>query len=382
MSRARTGGPAGDHEVGGPVDSRAEFAWRVRETAVVAVLAVLALLTLLWALEQLRGLLVLVVFSLFLGFALEPGVDRLARRGWSRGQATLAIYLALLAVGAAFATIMGTLVARQVADLVDALPGYSHQVADYLETELGVDISSQDIARTAGRTSDLVGSLVGGAFGLGATVLGVLFQVLTVATLTFFFAKDGPLLRRTVCSLLPAAKQEEVLRAWEIAIDRTAGYVYYRSALALISAVVHAIALTVLHVPFAVTLAIWVGLVSQFIPTIGTYLAGTLPVAVALGESPRTALLTLAFIVVYQQVENYILSPPLSAHTMRVHPALGLVAAIAGVALVGPIGALLALPVVATAQSVVSVYLTRHEVVSNELVDAVDGVDELDEGGT
>jgi predicted PurR-regulated permease PerM len=142
--------------------------------------------------------------------------------------------------------------------------------------------------------------------------------------------------------------------------------------------VVHAIALTVLDVPFAVTLAIWVGLVSQFIPTIGTYLAGTLPVAVALGESPRTALLTLAFIVVYQQVENYILSPPLSAHTMRVHPALGLVAAIAGVALVGPIGALLALPVVATAQSVISVYLTRHELVSNELVAEVDEVDEDD----
>jgi len=359
-----------------PAGSRAEFAWRVRETATVAVVAVLLLLTLLWALEQLRGLLVLVVFSLFLGFALEPAVDRLARRGWSRGQATVVIYLVLLAVGAAFAAIMGTLVARQVADLVDALPGYSHHVADYLETELGVDISSQDVARTAGRTSDLVGSLVGGAFGLGATVLGVLFQVLTVATLTFFFAKDGPLLRRSVCSLLPAPRQEEVLRAWEIAIDRTAGYVYYRSALAVISAVVHAVALTVLDVPFAVTLAIWVGLVSQFIPTIGTYLAGTLPVAVALGESPRTALLTLAFIVVYQQVENYLLSPPLSAHTMRVHPALGLVAAIAGVALVGPIGALLALPVVATAQSVVSVYLTRHELVSNELVDEIDEIDE------
>jgi predicted PurR-regulated permease PerM len=363
------------HRTDLPASSRAEFAWRVRETATVGVVAVLALLTLLWVLEQLRGLIVLVVFSLFLAFAIEPAVDRLARRGWSRGQATAAIYLLLLGVAGAFAAIMGTLVARQVAELVDALPGYSHQVADYLESELGVDISSTDVARTAGRTSDLVGSLVGGAFGLGATVLGVLFQVLTVATLTFFFAKDGPKLRRAVCSLLPAAKQEAVLRAWEIAIDRTAGYVYYRSALALVSAVVHAIAFTVLDVPFAVTLAIWVGLVSQFIPTIGTYLAGTLPIAVALGESPRTALLTLAFIVVYQQVENYILSPPLSAHTMRIHPALGLVAAIAGVALVGPIGALLALPVVATAQSVVSVYLTRHEVVPNELV----AVDELDD---
>ena len=348
---------------------REEFAWRVRETVTTAVVGVAVLLALLWVLEELRGLIVLVVLSLFLGFALEPAVDRLARRGWSRGRATLVLYLGLLVGGAAFAFVLGTVVVRQASDLVAALPDYSHRVAGYLEDELGVEVSSTDVARTAGTVSDLVGSLVGGAFGLGVTVLGVLFQVLTVATLTFYFAKDGPRLRRSVCSLLPPRQQEEVLRAWEIAIDRTAGYVYYRTALALLSCLVHAIAFALLGVPFAATLAIWVGFVSQFIPTIGIYLAGLLPIAVALGEDPRTALLTLAVIVVYQQVENYVLAPPLSAHTMRIHPALGFVAAIAGVALVGPVGALLALPVVATAQSVVSVYLRRHDLVDNALVE-------------
>jgi predicted PurR-regulated permease PerM len=173
--------------------------------------------------------------------------------------------------------------------------------------------------------------------------------------------------------MLPPDKQREVLRAWEIAIDRTAAYVYYRVILAVLSAVVHSVAFSLLGVPFAVTLGIWVGLVSQFVPTVGTYIAGVLPIAVALADSPRTALYVLIFIIFYQQIENYVLSPPLSAHTMKIHPAVGFVAAIGGVALIGPVGALLALPVVATVQSFLSVYVPRHEIVEDELL--------MDDGG-
>lgn len=121
--------------------------------------------------------------------------------------------------------------------------------------------------------------------------------------------------------------------------------------------------------PFAVTLGLWVGLVSQFIPAVGIYLAGLLPLAVALAAGPRTALLVLAFLLVYQQVENYVLSPPLSARTMSIHPAVGFLAALAGLALLGPVGALLAMPAVATVQSFATTYVVRHEVVEDELLE-------------
>jgi predicted PurR-regulated permease PerM len=98
------------------------------------------------------------------------------------------------------------------------------------------------------------------------------------------------------------------------------------------------------------------------------------PVAIALGEDPRTALWVLIFIVVYQQVENYVVSPVLSARTMKVHPALGFVSAIGGVALIGPLGALLALPIVATVQSFLAVYVPRHDIVEDDLLS--------DEGGS
>ena len=346
-----------------------KFSDRVRQVAVAGVLGAFALLVLMWALARLRNVLLLVVLSLFLGFAIEPPVNRLARRGWPRGRATLAVFGALFLVFAGFATVLGTVVVRQVDSLVDGLPRYVRTTADFLEDHLGVELSQSDIAGAVGQAGQVGSVVTRNAFGFGATVLGLLFQLLTVATLTFYFAKDGPAMRRAVCSTMPAARQREVLRAWDIAIDRTASYVFYRVTLAVLSAVVHAVVLTLLDVPSAIALGVWVGLVSQFLPAVGTYVAGVLPVVVALTQSPRTSLYVLLFVVVYQQVENYVISPPLSARTMKVHPAAGFIAALSGLALFGPIGALLALPVVATTQSFLSTYLTRYRVVDNELLE-------------
>lgn len=359
---------------------QAEFTRRLRETATVAVVGLFALLTLLWAIEQLRALLVLVLFSLFCGFALEPPVNRLARRGWPRGRATLAVFAVLAVVVGAFSALLGTIVVQQIGQLITSLPGYAEQVADYLREQYGIDLDGTDVAGSAGTVGQVGKYLLGGALGFGATLATLLFSLLTVATLTFYAAMDGPRLRRAVCSVLPPDHQREVLRAWEIAIDRTAAYVSYRVVLAILSALVHGVALSVLEVPFAVSLAIWVGLVSQFVPTVGTYIAGVVPVAIALGESPRTALWVLLFIAVYQQVENYVISPPLSARTMKIHPAVGFIAAIAGVALIGPLGALLALPVVATVQSFLVVYVPRHEIVDDELLSDQGPPDEEPEG--
>ncbi|MFN2540491.1 MAG: AI-2E family transporter [Mycobacteriales bacterium] len=345
-----------------------QFSRRLREVVLVAVAGILLLLTLLWSLEQLRALLVLVVFSLFCGFALEPAVNKLAGRGWPRGRATLAVFLALTLILGAFGVLLGTIVVQQVTALITALPDYARQVADFLRDQLGVDISGSDIAGTSGTVSQISKYVLGGALGVTATFATLLFSLLTVATLTFYAAKDGPRLRRAVCSLLPPTRQREVLRAWDLAIDRTASYVSYRLILAVVSAVVHGVALKLFDVPFAVSLGIWVGVVSQFVPTVGTYIAGIVPVAIALGESPRTALWVLLFIAIYQQVENYIISPPLSARTMKIHPAVGFVSAIAGVALIGPLGALLALPVVATVQSFLAVYVPRHPIIDDDLL--------------
>ena len=109
------------------------------------------------------------------------------------------------------------------------------------------------------------------------------------------------------------------------------------------------------------------GLVSQFIPVVGTYIAAAVPLLVALLEDPWSALFFLIFVVVYQQIENYLLAPRITARTMQLHPAVAFGAALAGGSISGLIGAFMALPAAAVIQATVSTYLTRHEVVESEL---------------
>ena len=123
-------------------------------------------------------------------------------------------------------------------------------------------------------------------------------------------------------------------------------------------------------VPYAVALAMWVGIVSQFIPTVGTYLAGAFPLLIAFAEEPFDAVLVLVAILVYQQVENYLLSPRITANTMDLHPAVAFGSAIIGASLLGGVGAILALPVAATIVAIVQVYGDHYELIRSETIES------------
>jgi predicted PurR-regulated permease PerM len=126
--------------------------------------------------------------------------------------------------------------------------------------------------------------------------------------------------------------------------------------------------LTIVKVPYALPLAAFTGIVSQFIPTIGTYIGGALPIAVALTVSPTTGLLVLAFIVAYQQLENLIFAPKVSAQSLELNPAVSFLGVIGFGAVFGAMGAFLALPVLATIQAVSYTYVRRHELVDSPLL--------------
>jgi predicted PurR-regulated permease PerM len=121
-------------------------------------------------------------------------------------------------------------------------------------------------------------------------------------------------------------------------------------------------------VQYAHVLAVWVGLVSQFIPTIGTYLAGALPMLIAFTVNPWYALWVLIFVLVYQQFENYVLQPKLTAKSVDIHPAVAFGSVIAGTALLGAVGALIAIPAVATLQAFLGAYVKRYAVTDDPRV--------------
>jgi predicted PurR-regulated permease PerM len=323
-----------------------------------------------WLLGRLRGLLLMLVISFFLAFALEPPANLLARRGWRRGLATAAVFAALGLAVVLFVTALGSLLVTEVADLADAIPGYAQQLAEFLDKQLGIQLSGDQLAeslRSNQGVRDFLGGVAAGAVGLSTTLVGLVLQGFTVGLFTFYLVADGPRLRRAVCSVLPPGRQEVALRVWDLAIDSTGGYVYSRALLAACSAAATTVFLTLVGVPYALALGLWVGLVSQFIPTVGTYLAGALPVLIALLDNPVSAIWVLAYIVVYQQFENMVLSPRITARTMALHPAVAFGAVIAGGAIMGPIGSLLALPAAASVQALVSIYLHRYEVVASPL---------------
>ena len=237
---------------------------------------------------------------------------------------------------------------------------------------------SDSTSRPSGSTlQDYATDLAGSLFGVGTRLLGTIFSGLTILLFTFYLTADAPRLRRTVLSVLPAGRQREVLNVIEVAIEKTGAYFYSRALLAALAAFVTWLVLMILDVPFALPLGIWVGVLSQFVPVFGTYLGGVLPVLIALLDSPGKAIGVLIYIIVYQQVENYLISPRITARTMSLHPAVAFGAAIIGGTLLGAPGTLMALPVAATVQAFVSTYLHRHELVDSDLLREPEGPDSL-----
>ena len=317
--------------------------------------------------RRLQQLVLWLIAALFLSFALEPAVNWLVGRGWRRGVAAAVVLLGLGLLGLVALALMVPLVIDQVQELIAKVPGWLAEASVYTQRWFDTRLTSATILRQIANAQADVSSIAANVASVGAFVLGLIFQVLTIGLFTFYFVADGPRFRRAVCSLLPPRIQVDLLAAWEVAIDKTGGYLYSRLLLALINATISFIALQALGIPFAIPLALWQGFVSQFIPVVGTYIAAAVPLLVALLVDPWKALIFLIFVVIYQQIENYLLAPRITARTMQLHPAVAFGAALAGAALSGLIGAFMALPAAAVIQSTVSTYLKRHEVVDTEL---------------
>lgn len=344
----------------------------VWKAIVVFWLGFLATILIRFAYGRLSSLLILVLLSLFLSLAIEPGVARLSKRGWPRGRATMVILLALVVAASIFVVAIGTLVATQVADLLQNSDRYVNRTVDFLNDTFNADINASKVNESIqdpdGPVQEFIRNQQGAAIQLSVTALGLLLQAFSVLLFTFYLVADGPRLRRSICSRLPAARQRRVLDTWDLAIDKTGGYLYSRALLAGVSAVVHWIAFQSIGTAAPVALAIWVGLVSQFIPVIGTYVAGVLPILLTFIDSPLKALVVVLVIILYQQFENFLVAPRITARTMEIHPAVSFGAAIAGAALLGPVGAVLALPVAAMAVALAAASGDRHELIDDPLV--------------
>jgi predicted PurR-regulated permease PerM len=356
-------------------DARDNRIFRRRTLVVAGVL--LATAAALYLLFRLRNLVFMLFVSVFIVVAVEPPVHFLEKRGWRRGMATGLVFLVVAAIVIVFLVSLVPLFVDQYNDLVEALPGYIQSISELANDWLGVELSTEALQAEAANLPDLIanagGTIIGGVINVTAGIASFFFFWATVALFSFYMVAELPQLQRTILSTMPERRQRDLLHVWEVAVEKMGGYIYSRLILAILSGTLAALFLSALQVPFALSLGIWVGVLSQFIPVIGTYLAMILPALVALSARGVTTMLwVILFFVAYQQLENYLIAPRITKRTMEIHPAVSIGAIIVGSVLLGPIGVILALPMTGIIQALISETRKQHEVILDDAEPAVE----------
>jgi predicted PurR-regulated permease PerM len=341
-----------------------------RDRTLIVAVVLLAVAAVIWLAWKLSNLLFMIFVALFVTIAFEPAVHWLEKKGWKRGLATGAVMLAALLAFAGFFTALAPLFVAQVRELIEAAPRIAESAVGFVNDTLGTEftVNVDQIADDLVENLRGIGeALAGGVLAAAASFANFLLFATTVALFSFFMLAEMPKMQRTVLSFMPEKQQVRALKIWDVAVEKMGGYIYSRLVLAVISAVIAWSALALLGVPFSPALGVWVGVLSQFVPVVGTYLAMILPILVALTFNDLVTVIWIVVIfVLYQQVENYLVAPWITKRTMEIHPAVSVGAILAGGYLLGGVGVILALPVAGIVQAVIGEYRKGYHVVLDD----------------
>lgn len=306
------------------------------------------------------------VLATFLAIAMEPLVSRLTR--WMKRPAATGVVLAgILLAAVVFVAAFGSLLVHEVERLIEAAPGAVEDIISWVNSTFGTSYKSEtlldEFKLTPRQTSDYAGDVSNGVFSLAGGIASGVFNAFAILMFTAYISSSMPALRHWIASLFTPARQPVVLTIMEVFVSKVGGYVSARVILAICSATAHSIVMIAIGMPYWLALGLWVGVVSAFIPTVGTYIAITLPTIVGLtSDRPIIGLIILAFAIIYQQFENLILEPRVSSRAVDVHPAISFGSVLLGAQLFGAVGGLLAVPVAATLSTLFDLYSKRYEI--------------------
>ena len=337
----------------------------LRRSLVLIIIGVFAFQIIQWSWESLAHFAFLIMLAWLIAISFDPIVSWLAGKGMRRGAATAIVLISVSALALAFIGIFGQLMVSQLTMLIQNLPEFTKQVINWVN---GVFNTSFDPAKlnellnlTPQQIAQWAQQWAGGVFGVVAGAFGFAFELLTVVVFSFYLSADSPRIKRWIASSMPHERQRVFITVWDISVKKAGGFVISKLALALLSALFHCIFFAIIQIPYWLPMGIFAGIVSQFIPTIGTYIGIILPAIFAAFEDPWDVLWIVIFATVYQQVENYVFTPKISHATMDVHSGIALAAVFIGAGLFGPIGAIIGIPLVAIVLAIVETYAHRYE---------------------
>jgi predicted PurR-regulated permease PerM len=343
-----TGGEAS--RAGEPRRTQLEVSVSIKTILLIATVVAVA-----WALASIASVLLVLFVSSISVAVLSPVVSAMERRlRWSRRlSAAVLVLTTVIVLGAVVLVVMQAAVGA-VRDFSDDLPRI---VDEARQSDLGSFINNgsdslDTLSKHAGEITSGVAKVSGGVADVGVSALGVVTLFLSVLFLTLFGLIDEPRLRGWVGGLLYRGDRERFLEVADRIVQTTSRYMLGNLAISLVCGTVYGITAAILDVPYPLALAVIAGIL-DLIPSIGATIAGIVAGLAALSVSPEAFIVFLIVMVVYQQIENYVLQPTIIGKAARISGFTVLASVLAFGALFGLIGAIIGVPIAAGIQIVV-----------------------------
>jgi predicted PurR-regulated permease PerM len=297
------------------------------------------------------------VLGIAVAYLLDPAVVWLEKWGPNRTLATLIIMALFVIVAVGALALLLPVLERQlvglVQKLVEAATNAYNWALPYVQKQLREarvpSSAAPNAGDVAGRAMGFAGGAAAGLWSGGLAVVNILSLLIISPVVAFYVLRDWPKIVEQVDSWLPR-DHAPLLRRLIRKIDlRLAGFVRGQALVCLLMGLFYAVGLTIVGLNYSLLMGLLIGLLT-FIPVLGASIGAVISLTIAAAQFHDW--LSLAFVaavfLVGQFIEAYILSPKLVGERIGLHPAWLLLALLAGAALFGLLGLLLAAPAAAT----------------------------------
>jgi predicted PurR-regulated permease PerM len=300
-------------------------------------------------LESMSSVLVLIGVAFFLALGLEPAASWFVNRKLPRWAATTLVLVIFLTLLGAFVGVAIPPLAEQAGELIRQAPHYMQQAQDHSSAVGRLNDRFHLQQRITETVNGSGGSLLNDVVSAGTAVFSAMADVLIVMVLTVYFLADMPRIRTTLYRLVPHTRRPRVILIGDEVFAKVGAYVLGNVLISIIAGVATFIWLMAFGVPYPLLLGIFVALL-DLVPVVGSTIAGVVVGAVALTVSLPVCIATVVFFVVFRLAEDYLLVPKIIGRAVKVPALITVVAVLIGGALLGIVGALVAIPIAAALQ--------------------------------
>lgn len=306
------------------------------------ILKILFITLAIFFLYAVRDVLLIVFVALVLAAAIDPSITTLERRGIPRGFGIAIIYIGIIAVLSLIVVLFIPVVTSQLDQLVKAFPSLYERGFAFLQNAQGTPAVG-DLQKSLSSLTETLGNITQGFFNHIFSFFGGLVSVLGILVLTFYLTMEEKGMKRLAMDLAPAKYRPYLTQLFHRIEDRLGLWLRGQLMLGLIIAIMTYIGLSLLHVKYALVLALLAG-ITELIPAVGPFIGAIPAVIVAASQSPTLALSVTVLYIIIQQLENHLIVPRVMAKATGLNPIIVIVAILTGAKIGGIVGVMLAVP--------------------------------------